>query len=133
MLSPSCVRGWSENVPVETSYRPLSPGAIHALAPGPARGPICSPSGGSTSLSRPSATTRQRRRGWATAPASEPIRVRHLLQFASGIGGYAESDDPLDRAWRSPDIEAADLGALAARVERVARLPLYEEPGTRWR
>ena len=71
--------------------------------------------------------------GWSTEPLTEPIRVRHLLTFSSGIGGYADTDDPLDRAWRSPDIEAAGLGSLAERIERVARRPLYERPDTRWR
>jgi len=71
--------------------------------------------------------------GWATARAASPIRVRDLLTFTSGIGGYAETDDPLDVAWRSPDIERAGLGSLAERVARVAALPLYEEPGVRWR
>lgn len=71
--------------------------------------------------------------GWRTGPLANPIRIRHLLTFRSGIGGYAESDDPLDQLWRSPDIEAAGLGSLADRVGLVSKLPLYEEPGTKWR
>jgi len=71
--------------------------------------------------------------GWESAQLLSPIRVRHLLTFTSGIGGYAESKDLLDRAWRSPDIEVAGLGSLADRIERVADLPLYEQPGSRWR
>lgn len=63
----------------------------------------------------------------------EPIRIRHLLTFTSGIGGYAETDDPLDRVWRSPDIEDPGLGSLADRIEHVASRPLYERPGERWR
>jgi CubicO group peptidase (beta-lactamase class C family) len=68
-----------------------------------------------------------------TRVPEQPMLVRHLLTFTSGIGGYAETEDRLDRAWRSRDIEAAGLGSLAERVERIAALPLYEEPGTRWR
>jgi CubicO group peptidase (beta-lactamase class C family) len=71
--------------------------------------------------------------GWKTKPLSAPMRVRHLLTFSSGIGGYAETDDPLDQTWRSPDIEAAGLGSLEERIALVPRLPLYEEPGQRWR
>lgn len=71
--------------------------------------------------------------GIETAPLEEPLLVRHLLTFTSGIGGYAETDDPLDRRWRSPDIESPGLGSLADRVALVAPLPLYEAPGTRWR
>jgi len=55
------------------------------------------------------------------------------LTFTAGIGGYAETDDRLDRVWRSPDIEAAGLGSLGERVARIAELPLYEDPGERWR
>lgn len=62
-----------------------------------------------------------------------PLAVRHLLTFTAGIGGYAETDDPLDRIWRSPDVEGPGLGSLGDRIEIVARRPLYEMPGTRWR
>jgi CubicO group peptidase (beta-lactamase class C family) len=71
--------------------------------------------------------------GWTTEPLSEPIRIRHLLTFTSGIGGYAETEDRFDQTWRSPDIEAAGLGSLADRVDLVPGLPFYEQPGTRWR
>jgi CubicO group peptidase (beta-lactamase class C family) len=71
--------------------------------------------------------------GWTTKPLDEPIRIRHLLTFTSGIGGYADTDDPLDRLWRSPDIEAAGLGSLTDRVALISRLPLDEQPGTHWR
>lgn len=70
---------------------------------------------------------------FSTRALEAPLTVRHLLTFRSGIGGYAESDDPLDRIWRAPDVEIAGLGSLADRIERVARRPLYETPGTRWR
>ncbi|MGB0621552.1 MAG: serine hydrolase domain-containing protein [Myxococcota bacterium] len=68
-----------------------------------------------------------------TEALEEPITIRHLLTFTSGIGGYDESDTPLARLWRSPDIEIAGLGSLADRIEHVASRPLYERPGERWR
>lgn len=77
--------------------------------------------------------TRRPDGGWTTRPLETPLRVRHLLTFRSGIGGYAETDDPLDRLWRSPDIEAPGLGSLAERVDRIPDRPLYEPPGERWR
>ena len=70
---------------------------------------------------------------WETQPLEKPIRIRDLLNFRSGIGGYSESDDSFDQAWRSPDIELAGLGSLEDRIELVSRLPLYEKPGTKWR
>ena len=78
-------------------------------------------------------TSRDESGGWTAGPLANPILVRHLLTFTSGIGGYAETDDPLDRAWRSPDIEAANLGTLADRIAIIPKLPLYEEPGKKWR
>jgi CubicO group peptidase (beta-lactamase class C family) len=71
--------------------------------------------------------------GWTTEPLAEPLRVRHLLTFTSGLGGYDESDDRLDQTWRARNIESAELGSLAERVERIPGLPLYEQPGRRWR
>jgi len=71
--------------------------------------------------------------GFKTEPLAQPILLRHLLTFTSGLGGYGRSDDPLDLAWRARDIEAAGLGTLAQRIERIAGLPLYEQPGGRWR
>jgi CubicO group peptidase (beta-lactamase class C family) len=70
---------------------------------------------------------------WTTEPLSEPIRIHHLLTFTSGIGGYVETNDRRDGTWWSPDIEAAGLGSLADRVDLIPRLPLYEQPGRRWR
>ncbi|MBY0401093.1 beta-lactamase family protein [Myxococcota bacterium] len=70
---------------------------------------------------------------FSTEPLAEPIRVRHLLTFTSGLGGYGASEDPLDQAWRARDIEAEELGTLAQRIDRIAGLPLYEQPGERWR
>lgn len=78
-------------------------------------------------------TTRLDDGTFETSPLGEPIRVRHLLSFTSGIGGYAETEDPLDRLWRSPDIERPGLGSLADRIDHVATRPLYERPGLRWR
>ena len=71
--------------------------------------------------------------GFRTAPASTPLRVRHLLTFTSGIGGYEAAGDALDRTWRARNIEAAGGGTLTQRIERMRGLPLHEEPGTRWR
>lgn len=68
-----------------------------------------------------------------TEPLAEPLRIRHLLTFTSGLGGYGESDDPLDRAWHAREIEDAGLGSLAERIARIPGLPLYEQPGLRWR
>ncbi len=68
-----------------------------------------------------------------TKPLKNPILVRHLLLFSSGVGpGYSESSD-LMAYWKANGIRSKRSGDLAERVISLARLPLFEEPGTRWR
>jgi len=69
-----------------------------------------------------------------TVPLSSPLLVRHLLMFASGIGGNDTlgDDSDLEALWQERGI-AAGPGSLGERVERALTLPLFEEPGTRWR
>ncbi|MEH6586278.1 MAG: serine hydrolase domain-containing protein [Halioglobus sp.] len=69
-----------------------------------------------------------------TAPVQQPILIRHLLMFASGVGGSnAISDNTdLDKLWQNQGVNAG-VGSLEQRVDRALRLPLFEEPGTQWR
>ena len=69
-----------------------------------------------------------------TVPPSSPLRVRHLLMFASGIGGSSSigGDSDLEALWQQRGVSAGP-GSLAERVERALTLPLFEEPGTVWR
>ncbi|MCB1842048.1 MAG: beta-lactamase family protein [Halioglobus sp.] len=70
---------------------------------------------------------------FASRPAATPMTVRHLLMFASGIGpGMGESTD-LTSLWEARGIHGQADGDLRQRVDRLAALPLFEEPGTRWR
>tara|TARA_R110000823_G_scaffold47903_5_gene121797 strand:+ start:6058 stop:7323 length:1266 start_codon:yes stop_codon:yes gene_type:complete len=70
---------------------------------------------------------------FASRPAQAAITVRHLLMFASGIGpGMGEASD-LAALWEAQGLHAQTSGDLRARVDRLAALPLFEEPGTRWR
>lgn len=66
-------------------------------------------------------------------PAENPILVRHLLMFASGIGPGRESGSELVDYWNEKGIYRQPQGDLAARVAGLAGLPLLEEPGTTWR
>lgn len=66
-----------------------------------------------------------------TVALAEPLRVRHLLTFTSGIGARDDASD-LGRVWAERDIYAGS-GPLATRVDRILTAPLYEQPGTRWR
>ena len=66
-------------------------------------------------------------------PQREPMRVRHLLSFSSGIGGASFATEPLAQRWREEGLYGTPRGSLAERVDRLAALPLVEDPGTRWR
>jgi CubicO group peptidase (beta-lactamase class C family) len=72
--------------------------------------------------------------GFDTVPLSSPLRVRHLLMFASGIGGSSVlgGDSDLGVLWQERGVSAGS-GSLQERVERALTLPLFEEPGTVWR
>jgi CubicO group peptidase (beta-lactamase class C family) len=60
--------------------------------------------------------------------------VRHLLMFASGVGGSGSigGDTDLDALWDEQGIFTGH-GSLQQRVEHALILPLFEEPGTAWR
>jgi len=67
----------------------------------------------------------------STRPAETTMRVRHLMSFASGMGPGMEPG-PLMTRWREEG-SYTGTGSLANRVERIRDLPLFEEPGTKWR
>lgn len=72
--------------------------------------------------------------GFDTVPADPAPTVRHLLMFASGIGPGMRDAGDLTRLWEEQGIHAGPEDAsLAERVERAAGLPLFEQPGERWR
>lgn len=68
-----------------------------------------------------------------SAPATETLTVRHLLMFSSGTGPGLDKSSPLAQYWDQHGIYQQPHGDLGARVDALARLPLFEEPGTRWR
>lgn len=70
---------------------------------------------------------------YPTVPATVPLTVRHLLMFSSGIGPGMDTEPPLVQHWQANGIRALEKGSLRERVAGLARLPLFEEPGTRWR
>ena len=68
-----------------------------------------------------------------TRAIEKPLLVKHLLMFSSGIGpGYSNSTD-LYKHWMANGIRSHESGGLAERVEKLSRLPLFEEPGLVWR
>jgi CubicO group peptidase (beta-lactamase class C family) len=69
-----------------------------------------------------------------TAPATEPIRVWHLLTHTAGLTYGFHHAHPVDGIYRKAGFAwGAPNGAdLAACCERWAELPLVFEPGSRW-
>ena len=67
-------------------------------------------------------------------PATEPIRMWHLLTHTSGLTyGFMQSH-PVDALYRAAgyDLASTAPGDLATTVRNWAKLPLLHQPGTRW-
>ncbi len=71
--------------------------------------------------------------GFDTEAARVPITIRHLLTFSSGIGPGRDEPSDLWRHWQANGPRTLASGSLGERVNRLALLPLFEHPGTRWR
>ncbi|WP_300529987.1 serine hydrolase domain-containing protein [Maricaulis sp.] len=64
------------------------------------------------------------------APAG-PITIRQLLTHTAGVGYIFEAETDLGRLYLENSLYSGD-GDLAARMDRLAELPLYVDPGDRW-
>ncbi len=67
-----------------------------------------------------------------TEPVNPPLTVRHLLTFSSGIGPGSSSSD-LYKHWLKNGLRQQKSGDLSARIEKLATLPLFENPASKWR
>jgi CubicO group peptidase (beta-lactamase class C family) len=64
-------------------------------------------------------------------PPKRPITVRDLLRHTAGfIGG--PDDSPVGKAYREADIRGGFNNALPQVSEKLAKVPLLYQPGTRW-
>ena len=70
---------------------------------------------------------------FASEPVKQTILIRHLLMFASGIGPGRDEETELWHHWVANGPRTLPEGTLQQRIEAMAGLPLFEEPGTRWR
>lgn len=72
--------------------------------------------------------------GFDTKKPDNELLVRHLLMFSSGVGpGMEPEPSELYEFWEENTIYTDTPETLAERIDRVAALPLFEEPGTQWR
>jgi CubicO group peptidase (beta-lactamase class C family) len=69
----------------------------------------------------------------ATVEQSPEMQLRHLLTFASGIGGGGRGESTSIARHNQEFGLYAGEGTLADRVERLSNSILYEQPGTQWR
>jgi CubicO group peptidase (beta-lactamase class C family) len=72
--------------------------------------------------------------GFASEPLATELKIRHLLMFAAGIGPGREPE-PTDllRYWQNNAPRQHPGDSLAAGIDNIAGLPLFEQPGVRWR
>ena len=67
-----------------------------------------------------------------TVPLERSITIADLLTHTSGIGYIFDYETPLGAIYLEADIYAMEDADLAERMERLAQLPLYFQPGERW-
>jgi CubicO group peptidase (beta-lactamase class C family) len=64
-------------------------------------------------------------------PLARPVTIEDLLRHTSGFTYGFYGDDIVRKLYAEADLFNADL-SNAEFVDRIARLPLAEQPGTRW-
>jgi CubicO group peptidase (beta-lactamase class C family) len=67
----------------------------------------------------------------ASEPLARPITIEDLLRHTSGLTYGFYGDSPVRKLYATAGLFAGDLDN-AAFAERLAKLPLAEQPGTRW-
>ena len=67
-----------------------------------------------------------------TEPLEQPITIEHLLTHTSGIGYVFDYQTDLGALYIGNDIYSGGGDTLAERMETLAGLPLYFQPGERW-
>ena len=66
-----------------------------------------------------------------TRAPSTPITVRHLLTHTAGLGYLFDGDTDLGKLYQANSLYEGE-GDLEARMDQLAALPLYADPGQTW-
>lgn len=67
-----------------------------------------------------------------TRPPTRAVTIHDLLTHTAGIGYVFDRASTLDRVYVEANLLTTQ-GTLAERIDRIARLPLYDDPGKEWR
>ena len=70
--------------------------------------------------------------GMRLVDQDRPVSIRHLLTHTSGLSYGFHQDSPVEEMYKEADITPPD-GTLQEMVEKLGRLPLVTQPGTKWR
>ena len=74
---------------------------------------------------------RRAARSWHACPLNRPITIEDLLRHTSGLTYGFYGDSAVRKLYANSDLFAGDFDN-AEFAERIARLPLAEQPGTLW-
>jgi len=66
-----------------------------------------------------------------TRRPEQPMTVRHLLTHMSGLS-YGGGNHPVDRQYRAQQVTRTEGETLATFVDKLGRMPLHFDPGSRW-
>lgn len=70
--------------------------------------------------------------GMRLADQERPITIRHLLTHTSGLSYGFHQDSPVEDLYRAADVTDPDSD-FQEMADKLARLPLVSQPGTKWR
>ncbi len=72
--------------------------------------------------------------GMRTEPAADSMKIWHLMTHTAGLVYGARNDSPVGALCRANGINFSQRneGTLADTVDRLAKIPLRWQPGTRW-
>jgi CubicO group peptidase (beta-lactamase class C family) len=66
-----------------------------------------------------------------TEPVKSPMTFRHVLSHTGGLT-YGWSNHPVDRAYIREGVQRGPGQTLRGFIEKLAKIPLYYQPGERW-